>query len=167
MNAPVLLRAPDQDLENLAQAFAECCDIQVWFVNEGWISKQQALDNLQHLIECLNVPGEDRDTAQAIMAEGFAPRFESASGGDLVGRCELYYRRDRWQYVGEPPPADDVRNGDISGKPANKPRRFRLPQATVGAFKYVVSVGDPDYLARWLRDHSDVASDLLKAVGPC
>ena len=72
MNAPVLLRAPDQDLENLAQAFAECCDIQVWFVNEGWISKQQAVDNLQHLIECLNVPGEDRDAAQAIMAEAFA-----------------------------------------------------------------------------------------------
>jgi hypothetical protein len=42
--------------------------------------------------------------------------------------------------------------------------RPRTPQSTIDAFKYVVSLGDPAYLAKWLRDHSDIAADLLKQV---
>jgi hypothetical protein len=91
MNAPVRLQAPEpNDLENLAQEFAECCGIQVWFVNEGWISKQRAVDNLQHLIESWKVPDEDRDTAQAIMAEAFAPIDQQ-----LCEHCGLTVDRHR------------------------------------------------------------------------
>lgn len=49
--------------------------------------------------------------------------------------------------------------------PAVLARPMRVPAATVDAFKYVVGLGDPEYLARWLRDHSDVAQALLKEVG--
>jgi hypothetical protein len=163
------MNLPDpDDLENLAMAFAECCGIQVWFVNEGWLSKQQAVDNLQHLIESLNVPGEDRDAAQAIMAEAFS-RCEATEdldqpSVDLVTQWELADPRDRWKRTGDRPPADDVRNGAVAGKQANKPQRRGPPQATLDAFKYVVSLGNPEYLAKWLRDHSDVAPILLKQL---
>ena len=35
----------------LIDKFAECCDFQRWFVDEGWVSKQVAVDNMQNLAE--------------------------------------------------------------------------------------------------------------------
>jgi hypothetical protein len=175
MNAPV---RPQQlveldDLENLAEEFAECCEIQVWFVNEGWISKQRAVDNLQHLIESLKVPDEDRDVAQAIMAEAFAPgdavedvNLPSDYAAQLVSQWTLADPRDAWSLTCDRPPTDAIRNSAIFD-PVFRPRRFSPPQATIDAFKYVVALGNPDHLARWLRDHSDVAAALLKEVGQC
>jgi hypothetical protein len=57
-----------------------------------------------------------------------------------------------------PPPAERV---------SVRPIPFRVPSSTLEAFNYVVSLGDPEYLARWLRDHSDVAANLLEGVGKC
>jgi hypothetical protein len=84
----------------------------------------------------------------------------------IVRDMELKDLRDRWKHTGAPRPPENVRNSDISHMPAN-PRPRRIPQATIDAFKYVVSRGDPDHLARWLRDHSDTAAALLKEVGQC
>jgi hypothetical protein len=155
------------DLENLAQEFAECCKIQVWFVNEGWITKQRAVDNLQHLIESMKVPDEDRDAAQAIMAEAFASgdavedvNLPSDYAAQLVFQWTLADPRDAWSLTGDRPPTDAIRSSAVF-EPTFRPRRFSAPQSTIDAFKYVVSLGDPEYLAKWLRDHSDVAPALI------
>ena len=168
MNAPVRSQAPAQsDLDDMAQDFAECCSVQAWFVNEGWISKQHGVDNLQHLIESMKVPDEDRDVAQAIMAAAFAPgdavedvNLPSDYAAQLVSQWTLADPRDAWSLTGDRPPTDAIRNSAIF-EPVFRPRCFSPPQATIDAFKYVVSLGDADYLAKWLRDHSDVAPALL------
>jgi hypothetical protein len=84
----------------------------------------------------------------------------------IVRDMELNDPRDRWKYTGEQRPPENVRNSDISAKPANTRHRL-VPQSTIDAFKYVVALGDPEYLARWLRDHSDVAANLLEGVAKC
>jgi hypothetical protein len=78
----------------------------------------------------------------------------------IVERWELADPRDRWRHTGEPRPRTVGASATTRGKP-------RVPQSTIDAFKYVVSLGDPDHLARWLRDHSDVSAALLKEVGSC
>ncbi|WP_213737067.1 hypothetical protein [Bradyrhizobium sp. dw_411] len=162
MNAPVRL---EPELEDLTQEFAECCAIQAWFLNEGWISKQQAVDNLQHLVESLNVPVEDRDAAQAIMAEAFRPRDEAEEedlpsdyAAQIVRQWELADARDRWQHTGEPPPVPGTTPF------GNSRTTDRVPQSTIDALKFVVSLGDAEYLAKWLRDHSNVAPALLEQM---
>jgi hypothetical protein len=46
-------------------------------------------------------------------------------------------------------------------KPAAK-QSYRTPQSTIDAFLYVASLGDADYLARWLADHPTDAPELFK-----
>jgi len=167
MNAP-LLASEIQALGSLDD-FAECCEIQVWFRDNGWVSLHTAVDNSQRLAECwLLVDEYGQDTVQAIMAEAFAPR-EAAEQIDLppdyadqiARQWELTDPRDRWRHTGEMPPPPEVIPGP---PPRSKPR---VPQSTIDAFNYVVSLGDPDYLARWLRGHSDVATHLIKGVAEC
>jgi hypothetical protein len=45
-----------------------------------------------------------------------------------------------------------------------EPPRYRTPQATIDAFKYLVALGDAERLARWLRDHSRDAPFLQKLL---
>jgi len=43
------------------------------------------------------------------------------------------------------------------------PRRpYATPASTIAAFKYVASLGDADYLARWLTNHPADAPELFK-----
>jgi cytidylate kinase len=76
---------------------------------------------------------------------------------EIVRRLELADPRDRWKHAGELAPAPEVIPTAIA-------RKRGVPTSTIEAFKYVVSVGNPDHLAKWLRDHSDVAAALLKEV---
>jgi hypothetical protein len=82
----------------------------------------------------------------------------------IVRDMELNDPRDRWKHTGEaPPPPENVHYSDILHGPAStRPRH--VPQSTIDAFKYVVALGDPEYLARWLRDHSDVAATLMEGI---
>jgi hypothetical protein len=56
----------------LIDKFAECCDFQRWFVDEGWVSKQVAVDNMQNLAENWGlVDSHGQDAVQAEMAAAF------------------------------------------------------------------------------------------------
>jgi hypothetical protein len=98
--------------------------------------------------------------------QGEGPEFFCYPYDDIVTRWELADPRDRWKHMGEAPPPENVRNSDVSGRPA-KARPRQVPQSTIDAFNYVVSLGDPEYLARWLRDHSDVAATLIEGIEQC
>jgi hypothetical protein len=167
MNAPV--RAYDLAPLGDAHDFAECCGTDAWFYSNGWISLHTAVDNLQNLAERWGLIEEiGQDAVQAIMADAFAPHEEAEEVDDLpsdyaaqiVRQWELADPRDRWRHTGEAPPTAEP--APIKGE-----RPHRLPSSSVDAFRYVVGLGDPAYLAKWLRNHSDVAADLLKGVGEC
>ena len=83
---------------------------------------------------------------------------------DLVTQFELADPRDAWRHTGEPAPPAVVRNSDISAKPSAAARPYRPAGSTIAAFKYVVSLGDADHLARWLADHPADAPALLKIL---
>jgi hypothetical protein len=76
------------------------------------------------------------------------------AAADLVKQWELADPRDRWRHTGEPPPKASAPNA--------RPEPYRAPQSTVDAFKYVVSLNDADYLARWLANHPADAPELFK-----
>jgi hypothetical protein len=85
--------------------------------------------------------------------DGEGPEFFCFPDGPLVQEWELADPRDRWKHTGEAPPHADVRNSDISARPADKPQRYHTPQSTIDAFWYVVRLDDADYLKRWLAQH--------------
>jgi hypothetical protein len=43
-------------------------------------------------------------------------------------------------------------------------QRYRTPQSTIEAFKFVVSLGEPDRLEAWLLNHPQDAPTLLKLL---
>lgn len=157
MNAPL----PESQIAGLGDIddFAECCEVHAWFVAEGWISLQIAVDNLQSLAERWHLIEEHgQEAVQALIA--FCPvpvEVPSDYAAKIVRQWELADPRDRWQLTGELPPAPEA-------VPTAVARARGVPTSTIEAFKHVVSVGNPDRLAKWLRDHSDVAAALLKEV---
>jgi hypothetical protein len=76
---------------------------------------------------------------------------------DTIAQWELADPRDAWRHTGEAPPK-------ASAVPVPSARPYRTPEATISAFKYVVGLGDADYLARWLADHPADAPTLLKIL---
>jgi hypothetical protein len=150
------------------EEFAEFCEIQVWCCDNGWVSLPTAVDNSQRLAErWLLVEEYGQDAVQKLMVDAFVPRDAEPEidlppdyATSIVRQWELADPRDRWKHTRELPPAPEA-------IPSATPRSTRVPQSTVDAFKYVVGLGDPEYLARWLRDHSDVAAALLKGGGLC
>jgi hypothetical protein len=106
---------------------------------------------------CLDPLPEDLDVGELERRDELRRLEEVAA---IVRRCELADIRDRWKHTGEKPPAIV----DVPPALRSKPR---VPRSTADAFKHVAALGDPDRLARWLRDHSDVAADLLKEVAEC
>jgi hypothetical protein len=131
------------DLED----FLECCEQHAWFYIEGWISLHIAVDNLQYLAERWGLVDEiGQDAVQQHVANIFA-----VVRGMIQPLPHDYAAQilKSWEasYVEPPPMRSERRRG-----PA---------ESTVAAFRYVVSIGDAEYLANWLRDHSDVAPALL------
>jgi hypothetical protein len=173
MNAPV--RVSEVHALGSLEDFAEFCKIQVWFCDNGWVSLHTAVDNSQRLAErWLLVDEYGQDAVQELMADAFAPReaepeidLPSDYAAQLMRQWDFADPRDSWKHTGDRPPADSVRNSDISGKPAIKPRRNGPAQSTIDAFWCVVHTGEAKRLSDWLLDHSDVAAALLKGVGLC
>ncbi len=171
MNAPV--RIADNVAAGDLADFTECCETHAWFWDEGWISLQTAVDNLQYLAQRWSLVDEHgQDAIQDCIALPFAqlragtphdqcmPEPEPDSGAaDIVRRLEMADPRDRWRHTGDSPPPSEVRNGPM---PAATPKPCHTPQATVDAFLYVLRLGDADYLSRWLAQHPGDAPYLLK-----
>ncbi|GMP11843.1 hypothetical protein [Bradyrhizobium sp. TM239] len=142
-----------------AEEFARCCASQRWFVDEGWVEKQVAVDILQIFAEAAGYLDDlGQDEVQRRMGEAFAPIEDLPSdyASQLLMQWELADPRDRWRWTGEMPPVLQV-------TAIEKPQR-RTSQATVDAFRYVASLGDADRLAGWLRNHPDDAASLLETV---
>ncbi|MCK1652253.1 hypothetical protein IVA88_12500 [Bradyrhizobium sp. 149] len=96
--------------------------------------------------------------ARALAATDEAEAADSPSdyANQLLMQWELDDPRDRWRWTGELPP---VQQTVVVQRPVH-----RLPQATVDAFQFVLSLGDPDRLTAWLRNHPDDATALLDTV---
>lgn len=144
---------------SVAEEFAECCAIQQWFVDKGWVEKHVAVDNLQLLAELAGYVDElGQDHVQRLMAGAFAPAEDLPSdyAATLVMQWELADPRDAWRWTGEMPPLQQA--------VAIDKRSRRTPQATVEAFRFVASLGDADQLAAWLRSHPHDAEALLDTL---
>ncbi|MDA9415705.1 hypothetical protein XH81_12755 [Bradyrhizobium sp. CCBAU 25360] len=142
-----------------AEEFAECCADQRWFVDNGWVTKQVAVDNLQLLAECAGyVDDLGQDEVQRLMGEAFAPIEDLPSdyASQLLMQWELADPRDRWRWTGELPPVQQV--STIEKTP------YRTAQSTIDAFHVVLSAGDPDRIANWLHNHQADAPALFKSV---
>jgi hypothetical protein len=103
------------------------------------------------------LPPDEMDLGEL---ERYAELMRQVEIAAAVRDMELNDPRDQWKHTGEHRPAADVHNSDRSARPTKLQPRS-VPQSTVDGFKYVVSLGDPAYLAKWLHDHSDVAPALL------
>ena len=59
-----------------ASEFGQCCAIQRWFVDMGWITRRIGIDNLQLLAESAGVVDElGHDEVQRRIAHAFAPTW--------------------------------------------------------------------------------------------
>jgi|SRR3954451_25113015 hypothetical protein len=137
-------------VNDAAAEFAEHCADQRWFVDEGWVPKQLAVDNLQLLAEHGGfVEDIGQDEVQRLMSAAFEPAEEMPTdyAAQLVRQWELADPRDRWRWTGELPPKPEP----VPEWPARE--RYRTPQATVDAFWFVVRLDNSDYLADWLMQH--------------
>lgn len=144
---------------SVAEEFAECCVAQRWFVDEGWVEKPVAVDNLQSLAETAGYVDElGQDEVQRLLAVAFARAEDLPTdyAATLLMQWELADPRDRWRWTGEFPPMQQAAPIAIE--------RRRTPQATIDAFRYVVRLGDPARLATWLRNHPDDAATLLETL---
>lgn len=142
-----------------AEEFAECCAYQRWFVDNGWVTKQVAVDNLQLLSDCAGFVDElGVDLVQRLMSEAFAPAADLPSdyARQLVMQWELADPRDAWRWTGELPPAPSPE--------LKKFATYKPAHSTIWAFEYVLSLGDQERLATWLRNHLDDAPTLVGMV---
>lgn len=139
---------------DLATEFAESCGYQRWFVEEGWVPKWKAVDNLQLLAEEGGFVADlGQDEVQRLMSEAFAPVLELPSdyASQLVMQWKLADPRDRWRWTGELPPKPEPQ----PEWPARKP--YKTAQATLDAFRFVLRSGDQEQITAWLRNHPDDA----------
>lgn len=107
--------------------------------------------------EFVCLPADEMDTDELELRAELTRQLEVA---EIVRDMELSDPRDRWRHTGELPP------NVVELRPSSR-RKPRVPQSTIDAFKYVVSLDDAEYLAKWLKDHADVAADLLGEVAQC
>jgi hypothetical protein len=151
MTAPVSVEAACS-VDELHRFFAELCEHRAGLYAEGILTLHEAVDELQAfavlsgLVEAIG-----QHAVQETMA--FSGECDAGERVDYdVGHVAQILAQ--WE-------ADDAKRP--APAPRTEPRRG-VPQSTIDAFKFVVSLGDPDYLAKWLRDHSDVARALLDEV---
>ncbi|MGY0573873.1 hypothetical protein ACTGJ9_024645 [Bradyrhizobium sp. RDM12] len=155
MNAPVKL--PATEALGTVGDFMEACRAQRWFVDEGWVSKQVAVDGLQFLTEHAGYETEfGVDATQRWMSEAFAPMPELPNDyvSSLVRDWELSDFRDAWRWTGEPRP--------VQPTVTKKPIPYEPATSTIDAFLHIVRLGDPAHLAAWLASHPADAPHLMK-----
>jgi hypothetical protein len=79
---------------------------------------------------------------------------------DLIAQWERADPRDAWRHTGEHPP----RSTGSDAVPVPQPQFYRTAVSTIEAFKFVVSLGDPERLEAWLLNHPQDATTLLKLL---
>ena len=164
MNGVALLaNRPADTLE----VFKERCWAKALLVREGLVDFQDAQDGLQNAAIAYGLVdrfGQDR--IQEIMAKAFDEEISElqSSVNEMVRRWELTDSRDRWKHTGEAPPPDIVRNSDIAGRQATKPKPYKPADSTVDAFWFFVNLRDPARLKAWLADHPRDRPYLLKLL---
>jgi hypothetical protein len=93
---------------------------------------------------------------EAEFSSSLAPDLPSDYATQLVMSWELDDPRDRWRWTGEMPPALQIE--------PKQARTYKPADSTVDAFKFVASLGDPDRLRAWLKDHPGVGAALRDEV---
>jgi hypothetical protein len=142
------------------EVFKERCWARALLVREGAMAFHEAVDGLQNAAEAYGlVERIGQDEIQRVLAEAFNQDISDLQSGvdDIVRRLELADPRDAWKHTGEAPPPASVRNSDIGGTPQVKPRPYKTPASTVAAFRYVLSLDDPEALKKWLSEHPNDA----------
>jgi hypothetical protein len=190
MNAPSTAQAPINAAASapLVEIFQELCETKALLWANYQIELQDAVDQLQTwAVDRGLVAAVGQDAVQEIMAAPFAlvraepVEAEPTSTDDevehdttnrwqhladvvspMLVQWEMADPRDRWRYTGELPPPENVRNGDISGKPAKALQPYHPPKATRQAFWHVVRSADRKALNNWLAHHPADAPFLLK-----
>ena len=79
---------------------------------------------------------------------------------DPVAQWERADPRDAWRHTGEHPP----RSTGSDAVPVPQPQSYRTAASTIEAFKFVVSLGEPERLEAWLLNHPQDATTLLKLL---
>ncbi|MGY4358641.1 hypothetical protein ACVWZR_007765 [Bradyrhizobium sp. i1.3.1] len=155
MNAPVKIQA---GAIGSIKDFTEACRGVRWYFDEGWITKQIAVDGLQFLAEHGGYEAEHGvDQAQRWMSDAFAPMPDLPNNyvSSLVRDWEMDDSRDRWRWTGEPRP---VQPTEMKKKPA----AYAPADSTIDAFGFVLRLGDPAHLVAWLASHPLDAPHLMK-----
>ncbi len=148
MNAPLARQINGRKLADPQAVFAERCEARALLVINGVLSLHEAVDELQAYAELSGLIGRvSQDAVQEIMGRAFMvaemlPADDAAAcereivlrTADLVRQWELADPRDAWRVTEEALPTAAIRNSDISGAPADKPRPYRTPQSTIDAF---------------------------------
>ena len=153
MNEPGPKKAPLGDFED----FRECAAIYADMHLRGWITLQNAVDNVQQLgemwglIEDIGQDEVQAEMAFAFMAADLVPSDHVAS---TLVRWELADPRDRWKHTGELPPHPEPAPPVL--------RAYHTPQSTVDAFWFLARQGNADALSAWLADHPLDAPHLHK-----
>jgi hypothetical protein len=96
----------------------------------------------------------------------FCPDLEDLTLSELELRAELM----RQIYVAEMVARWEAMDCPADAcPPPKKPEPYRTPQSTIDAFLYVLSLDDPEYLARWIAEHPVDAPELFKLwkAKPC
>ncbi|OPH83038.1 hypothetical protein [Nitrobacter vulgaris] len=136
-----------------AAEFGQAAAVLRWFTDMQWLDKRIAIDCLQALAESAGVVDElGHDEVQRRVADAFAPTemMEFDCDALLVMQWKLADPRDRWR-----------RPGELPENRKTLPAKYRTPQSTVDAFKFIVRTGSADDLAAWLRRHPDDAPALV------
>jgi hypothetical protein len=145
------------------EVFRERAFARALLVREGVMEFHDAVDGLQDCAVAFGLIGRfGQDKIQAIMSEAFGAdtaQLESTVN-DILRRMEMQDSRDSWRHTGEAPPPASVRNSDINGPPEAKPKPNKTPDATIAAFRHLLSLDDPEALKKWLADHPRDASFL-------
>jgi hypothetical protein len=160
MNAPLAHPLDGAEIAASEAVYAERCEARALLYAAGKISLQGAVDELQAYAEVSGlVDRVGQDAAQEIMGEAFAMVDLLPDADDELNEAcerEIILRgaeiMQRWE-------AADKRRRSY---PPHRPEPYRPAESTVAAFRYVVSLDDPDYLAAWLAKHPADAPHLLK-----
>jgi hypothetical protein len=148
MNAPLKI-APATRVIPAIDVLAIRADVRAFLWWQYEMEIDEAVDELQAYAErsgLVRDVGQDR--VQEIIAAPFARYREMIEPADSPPE---WFTNTIMSEADEPEPI----------KPAAK-QSYRTPKAVADAFAYVLRLGDPEYLTRWLAQHPLDAADLYK-----
>ena len=146
------------------EVFSAQCEARALLFANWQLSLHEAIDKLQSDAERNGlIKAIGQDTVQSIMAIAFAGVRQLPDGDELNEACEREIMLREAELVRRWEAADPRDNGSgAPSPPYRKPEPYRLAESSAAAFRYVISLNHPDYLARWLAHHPSDAPALFK-----